>query len=468
MPSADNYVALYKEFTGLKAINPNVKTLIAVGGWAFNDPPYQSRFTNMVSSKENRSKFINSAMSFMGTYGFDGVDLDWEYPGAPDRGGRPEDFQNFVSLLEEMHTSFQSINGSAQSYELTITVPTSNWYLQHFDLSKIQNSIDFFNVMAYDLHGIWDAGIESIGAYVRSHTNITEIDWTTPNMFFKSGVPPHRLVLGTGAYGRTFTLSDPNCFHPGCKFSGAGKAGKCTQAEGTLAYFEIVDLLANNSGIKTVYDEASMSNYAYYDNQWISYDDSGTFSQRRNWASEKCLGGIMLWAVDLMDISPETIEANEHAFNIQLAQVSGGSTGGSAGGSSGTALSGSTQAKRTLSAAQSCYAGFVKNIPPNFCYKKGGDAGIIPTECPEGYFRNLPFVMKTVATDTNFREEFVGKSAMKDMQVIQLHAIKALFLKIGTLKRVIFLIVKQTSKQLAHRENIFLGHFAIAIVKVLA
>ena len=67
------------------------------------------------------------------------------------------------------------------------------------------------NLMAYDIHGVWDAKIKDLGPYIKSHTNITEIE-TSLNMFFKNGVPPTKIALGTGAYGRAFTLSDPNCF----------------------------------------------------------------------------------------------------------------------------------------------------------------------------------------------------------------------------------------------------------------
>lgn len=81
--------------------------------------------------------------------------------------------------------------------------------------------------MSYDIHGVWDAGIVSLGPYVHSHTNITEIE-TGLNMFFKNGVPPHKITLGIGFYGRTFTLASSSCTKPGCVFTGAGKAGPCT------------------------------------------------------------------------------------------------------------------------------------------------------------------------------------------------------------------------------------------------
>ena len=60
----------------------------------------------MASTAANRATFIASLMSFMRNYGFDGVDIDWEYPGADDRGGTPADTQNYVLLCKEMKSAF--------------------------------------------------------------------------------------------------------------------------------------------------------------------------------------------------------------------------------------------------------------------------------------------------------------------------------------------------------------------------
>lgn len=70
---------LYPRFTGLKDTNPGLQTWISVGGWSMNDPdqPTAATFSNLAASTSAQSSFFSSLLSFMSTYGFDGVDIDW-------------------------------------------------------------------------------------------------------------------------------------------------------------------------------------------------------------------------------------------------------------------------------------------------------------------------------------------------------------------------------------------------------
>jgi chitinase len=106
-----------------------------------NTPDTRRAFSNMAASASSRQTFIDSLIAFMKTWGFDGVDLDWEYPGADDRGGTKVDTANLVKLLQQMRSAFGS------TYEITVTLPASYWYLRWFDLRNMEQYLDWFNVM---------------------------------------------------------------------------------------------------------------------------------------------------------------------------------------------------------------------------------------------------------------------------------------------------------------------------------
>ncbi|KAK1990158.1 glycoside hydrolase [Colletotrichum falcatum] len=116
-----NAGSLISRLTSLKERKPGLETWVSVGGWSFNDPgKYQHAFSTMSSTAANRKKFIGNLVKLMETYGFDGVDLDWEYPTADDRGGKPEDKANFVLLPKDIKKAF-----SEKGYGYSLTLPAS-------------------------------------------------------------------------------------------------------------------------------------------------------------------------------------------------------------------------------------------------------------------------------------------------------------------------------------------------------
>lgn len=75
-----------------------------------NDPgPYRTVFSDLVKSKSAQNEFVESVATFLTVNDFDGVDLDWEYPVAPDRGGVPEDFDNYVVLLQSLRNRLNTM-----------------------------------------------------------------------------------------------------------------------------------------------------------------------------------------------------------------------------------------------------------------------------------------------------------------------------------------------------------------------
>ena len=86
----------YEKVTALKSNNK--KVLLALGGW--NDSE-GDKYSKMVNSPKHRKNFISTAVEFLVNNNFDGLDLDWEYPGK--RGGAKEDKENFILLIQELH-----------------------------------------------------------------------------------------------------------------------------------------------------------------------------------------------------------------------------------------------------------------------------------------------------------------------------------------------------------------------------
>ncbi len=118
---------------------------------------------------------------------------------AQERSGNPSDFKNYVSFLENLK---QSLKTGGHHYGLSITLPSSYWYLRNFDIVKMSKSVDWFNMMTYDLHGTWDSTDKAIGSIVQAHTNLTEIEFAL-ELLWRNKIDPGQVVMGLGFYGRS-------------------------------------------------------------------------------------------------------------------------------------------------------------------------------------------------------------------------------------------------------------------------
>ncbi|KAK4096330.1 glycoside hydrolase family 18 protein [Parathielavia hyrcaniae] len=287
----------YDEVAALKASQPGLQVWIAIGGWAMNDPgPYRTAFSDMAGNTKNQDAFFESLVTFLFQHDFDGVDIDWEYPVAEDRGGRPEDFQNFVTMTSRMRAH---LNSSGKKFGLSITLPASYWYLRGFDIVNLEPHLDFFNVMTYDIHGTWDSTVKSLGPYAFAHTNLTEIDLAL-ELLWRNNINPQRVHMGLGFYGRSFTMKDPGCLAAGCEFTDGARGGECTGTPGVLSAAEIVKIIEDGATVTS--DQAAAVKIVTWDSdQWVSWDDAETLKVKQDFANQRCLGGTMVWAIDLDD-----------------------------------------------------------------------------------------------------------------------------------------------------------------------
>ncbi|KAH2448624.1 hypothetical protein KXW63_007635 [Aspergillus fumigatus] len=278
---------LYPRVANLKLQNPSLKVFIAIGGWDAGGKV----FSDMVSTAENRATFIKSVVQFCQTQAFDGIDIDWEYPVADDRGGRAEDFANYVTFVKELRSA-------AGRLGISLTLPSSYWYLKGFDVVNLEPYVDWFNFMSYDIHGTWDGNNAYTKQVVNPHTNLTEISQGL-DLLWRNNIPSKKVVLGLGFYGRSFTLSDPSCNTPGCPFASGANPGECTGQAGILSNAEINRVIRTHD-LTPVMDKAAGVKYITWDNnQWVSYDDADTLKIKMDFANKLGLGGTMVWALDL-------------------------------------------------------------------------------------------------------------------------------------------------------------------------
>ncbi|KAG9256176.1 glycoside hydrolase superfamily, partial [Emericellopsis atlantica] len=282
-------VDIVDEFTGLQS--RGLETWVAIGGYDFSDPgPTRTAWSDMASTSSNRAAFIASLISWMDKYGFQGADIDWEYPAAPKRGGERADTENLVHLVKEMRAAFGS------KYGLSMALAPDYWYLRGFDAAAMESSLDFYGFMSYDLHGPWDSDVDTLGALVRGQTDIREIANNTKPLWF-AGLDPAKINFGTAYYGRGYKLADASCTDLLCPFSGSSDPGPCTNFGGVLSLREIEGKIESEGITPKLLEDAMMKQIVWGDN-WVGYDDEETIAMKVAWAEGQCFGGTMVWSID--------------------------------------------------------------------------------------------------------------------------------------------------------------------------
>ena len=272
--------SMYSLFNSLKDSNPGLKTLIAVGGWTFD----QTRFSYVSSTSERRAAFAESVVNFLEAHKFDGIDIDWEYPVT--RQGVAADYANYPLLCQALRTAFDDSGHS----DWLITIATSinpDKLAQGYDMLGMVPHIDWFNMMSYDIYGAWDskAGANGDMEYIGN----------TFEYIFNLGVPREKLVFGMAAYGRSSTLSSTSCTTDGCPINGAGITG-CPGEPGFLPYFEIIEKYVSTGNHDSLIfnpTSGSMELVTGGNRYFTSFDSPFTFEMKHKYAFDQCMRGIM-------------------------------------------------------------------------------------------------------------------------------------------------------------------------------
>ncbi|KAI1073202.1 hypothetical protein LB507_010805 [Fusarium sp. FIESC RH6] len=296
----------FQEFENLK----NVKRILSFGGWDFSaNPATYSIFRDGVKPA-NRLTMATKIANFITLNGLDGVDIDWEYPGAPDfpdippaDEGEGKNYLAFLAVLRNL------LRGKS----LSIAAPSSYWYLKQYPIKDIAKVLDYIVYMTYDLHGQWDTenphsqeGCD-FGNCLRSQVNLTETRYSLA-MITKAGVPSSKVIVGVTGFGRSYKMAEAGCYGPDCLYTGnklesPARKGKCTKTGGYIADGEINEIIKDMSRVTKHYvDQTSHSDILVYDStEWVSYMSSTTKMARQTLYSAWGMGGTTDWAVDLQE-----------------------------------------------------------------------------------------------------------------------------------------------------------------------
>ncbi|EFX79125.1 hypothetical protein DAPPUDRAFT_304901 [Daphnia pulex] len=295
-PWADIDLGGYATFTGLKTKNPSLKTLIALGGW--NDSAFSTQYSELVSDPVKMANFVAKALAFVRQYNFDGLDFDWEYPGDP---GKPEDKDNFTTLLRMLRDAFQP-------YNLILSMAPSCSSARaavSYDIPALGEIVDFVNFMAYDVHGAWENLTDHHAPLYRRDFDDDSSDVIVSesvDYWLDQGFPPQKLVFGLPSYARSWTLADPNQHGLLAPAVGAGVAGQFTGLKGFYSFYEIC--LFQQQGMTVVEDPTGkMGPYGYLGDIWASWDSIDMVVAKVKYMMSKGLGGVQFWELSLDDFN---------------------------------------------------------------------------------------------------------------------------------------------------------------------
>jgi len=289
----------FKKVAALK--QHGVKVSIALGGW--NDSE-GDKYSRMVNDANARKKFITNAIEFIEKWGFEGLDLDWEYPKCWQvdcSKGPDSDKEAFSALVRELSAEFKP-----RGWILSAAVSPSKTVMDAgYDIPALNQYLDIINVMTYDYHGHWDkktGHVAPLYEYPEDDFYFFNANFTM-NYWHSQGADKSKLVMGMPMYGQSFTLADTSDTGLNSDANGRGEAGDFTRAGGFLAYYEICHKIRSEGWIVERDIGNRLGPIAHKGSQWVGFDDIAMIRRKSQYVMDSGFGGGMIWALDLDDFA---------------------------------------------------------------------------------------------------------------------------------------------------------------------
>ncbi len=258
---------------------------IAIGGW--NDS-LGSKYSQLVNNPTSRAKFVKHVVEFIEEYGFDGLDLDWEYPciGIAGIDAAKEDKKNFTYLIKELRYALNE-----QGFKdklLTIAAAGDAYYTRCTEMDQVQKYVDYIQLMTYDLRGGFTV---QTGHHANLYSNESDFSSASAHQavkyYVEAGVPKEKLVLGAAFYSRMWK-GVPNV-----------KQGWMQMAETTGGYGpDFNELLTNyidKNGFTRFWDNEAKAPYLFNGDCFISYEDQESLFYKLKYIQDEGLYGLMYW-----------------------------------------------------------------------------------------------------------------------------------------------------------------------------
>lgn len=281
----DSYIdpTNFTKLKEIKKLNPNLKTIISVGGWEWSD-----KFSVLSSTEANRNTFSQSVLAFIQANGFDGVDIDWEYPVSGGKVGNiksPNDKYNFTLLMQSLRdTLVNSSDGT--KYIVSFAGGASSGYAANVEMDKLKNIVDYGIVMTYDIHGPWDGYSDFNAPLYNPVETSPQYKWSvnsSVNAWVLKGMPTSQILLGVPFYGYKY-----NGVTAGSNF---GLYSKYLSSN-TVTYDAIMSSL---SGYTKYYHQDARVPWLFNGTNMISFDDSQSIGEKADYINIKDLAGVSIW-----------------------------------------------------------------------------------------------------------------------------------------------------------------------------
>lgn len=264
------------------------KKVAAFGGWDFStSPSTYSIFRNGVQPA-NRNTLATNLVNFLIRYNLDGIDLDWEYPGAQEMTGIPNDDPNNGNNYLELVKLIKAKLPAGKT--LSVALPASYYFLRAYPVKAMQDYVNYYVYMTYDFQG---ASVNQL----MCHTDKQQVTEAL-KMLDKAGVKMWKTYGGLANYGKTHKVVN-SCTAMGCSSSGPAKAEPKSNQAGVLTESEINAIAKSSRKNSRWTDNSAMCDVMVYDgDSWVAWPKSGQRSAMQAFFKGAGLGGSSLWLLN--------------------------------------------------------------------------------------------------------------------------------------------------------------------------